>query len=345
MEILCSVGGILSVKHTRPVSFMNRTGSIPARSEIFGMFRACWGSGIFFFFPPKSYLEPLRKVKETRVSAWKSSYLQHQPSTSPGPDFHPSLPAWRMLGLKKKDRQKFLFPRIPSDPPAVLLFLIPFRNPTSFEALLWAFVGPFHPLRPLFAFAGDPLMFLPVSADSWISLGQSVCRAAGTEDLGLAIVFILPVKSLRDNSDAWKDSICFLLCHVQPGAFLLVFFFFFFERVNRRACVKMDFFRHIWGRGIKRKRRQDSLTKSFAPKCSCCFLWNFLRLLPELPGSGCRWFAIEFLEWFGGLEMHLWFLARPGLLLEIPIGLSPFAAGLLTEWNVEQLSGNFTTVT
>lgn len=82
-------------------------------------------------------------------------------------------------------------------------------------------IGLLRPPHPQFVFAGDPVMFLQVSADSWIILGQSVCCVASTKDLGLAIVFIRPAKSLRDSSDAWTFSICFLLCHVQPEGFLL----------------------------------------------------------------------------------------------------------------------------
>lgn len=94
-------------------------------------------------------------------------------------------------------------------------------------------------------------------------------------------------------------------------------------------------------RNLKKKKKKGyrSHWQSFAPKCSCCFLCNFLQLHPDRPGSGCRWSAIKFLEWVWGLEMHLWFLAGPGLLVEIPIGLFPFAAGLLTVWNTEQTSG------
>lgn len=158
-----------------------------------------------------------------------------------------------------------------------------------------------------------------VSADSWISLGQSACWEASAEelqDLGLAIVFILPVTSVWDNSDAWTFSLLsssFLEGWVEG-------------HMQKWICPST-------AEELKKKKVSLRVRSFFfPPKYGCCFLYNFVELLPDRPGSGCRCFAMKILEWFWGLEMHLWFLAGPGLSVEIPVGLFPFTTGLLTEW-------------
>lgn len=162
-----------------------------------------------------------------------------------------------------------------------------------------------------------------VSADSWISLGQSACWEASTEelqDLGLAIVFILPVTLSRTA----------VMLGRFPSSPPL-----FWKGEWRGTCKNGFLPPQLRKFYFFKKWIQVLLTEwkvSFPPKYSCYFLYNFVELLPDRPGSGCRCFAIKILEWFWGLAMHLWFLAGPGLFVEIPVGLFPFATGLLTEW-------------
>lgn len=94
----------------------------------------------------------------------------------------------------------------------------------SSEPLCLTLIGLFRPPHPQFAFAGDPVLFLRVSADSWISWGQSVCCVACTKDLGLAIVFILPGTPVMLGTCPFAFSSCL----VQPEGFLLFFFSLFF---------------------------------------------------------------------------------------------------------------------
>lgn len=102
---------------------------------------------------------------------------------------------------EENEREAAWYPHVCTHMPEVFVVMSPHRTSLATRCCTWLSFQ-----SPSVCLCRWPNTVSAVSADSWISLGQSACWQASTEelqDLGLAIVFILPVTSVWDNSDAW----------------------------------------------------------------------------------------------------------------------------------------------